>query len=152
MTETMTLYDSPGSPCARRVRAVLLEKGIAWTTRLVDLTRLEQKRPEYLALNPNGVVPTLVHGDRVVYESNVITEYLDDVFPDPPLYPRDPWARAQAKMWQAFELAMAKEVRPLMYLRGIGPYDPLRPPRVCDWLGRLAARPSFGRSAAVQPG
>src|SRR5438132_8632561 len=127
VTGPITLYDAPGSPCARRVRAVLLEKGLAWTTRLVDLTRMEQKRPAYLALNPNGVVPTLVHGDRVLYESNVITEYLDDVFPDPPLYPRDPWARAQAKMWQAFELAMAKEFRPLMYLRVIGPYDRLRP-------------------------
>jgi glutathione S-transferase len=123
----ITLYDAPGSPCARRVRAVLLEKGLSWTTRLVDLTRMEQKRPEYLALNLNGVVPTLVHDDRVLYESNVITEYLDDVFPDPPLYPRDPWARAQAKMWQAFELAMAKDFRPLMYLRVIGPYDRLRP-------------------------
>jgi len=127
MTDPITLYDSPGSPCARRVRAVLLEKGLAWTTRLVDLTRMEQKRPEYLALNPNGVVPTLVHGDRVLYESNVITEYLDDVFPDPPLYPRDPWARAQAKIWQAFELAMARDFRPLMYARVIGPYDRLRP-------------------------
>ena len=127
MTESITLYDSPGSPCARRVRAVLLEKGLAWITRLVDLTRMEQKRPEYLALNPNGVVPTLVHGDRVLYESNVITEYLDDVFPDPPLYPRDPWARAQAKMWQAFELAMARDFRPLMYARVVGPYDRLRP-------------------------
>ena len=127
MRDDLVLYDSPGSPCARRVRIVLLEKGLAWTTRLVDLTRMEQKRPEYLALNPNGVVPTLVHGDRVLYESNVITEYLDDVFPDPPLYPRDPWARAQAKMWQAFELAMAKDFRPLMYARVIGPYDRLRP-------------------------
>src|SRR5882724_10414948 len=91
MSEAITLYDSHGSPCARRVRAALLEKGLAWTTRLVDLTRMEQKRPEYLALNPNGVVPTLVHGDRVLYESNVITEYLDDVFSDPPLYPRNAW-------------------------------------------------------------
>src|SRR5438105_11633267 len=127
MTETMTLYDSPGSPCARRVRVVLIEKGLAWTTRLVDLTRMEQKRPEYLALNPNGVVPTLLHGERVIYESNVITEYLDDVYPEPRLYPADPWARAQAKMWQAFELAMAKDFRPLMYLRVIGPYDRMRP-------------------------
>jgi glutathione S-transferase len=127
MDAAITLYDAPGSPCARRVRAALIEKGLVWTTRLVDLTRMEQKRPEYLALNPNGVVPTLVHGDRVLYESNVITEYLDEVFPEPPLYPRDPWARAQAKMWQAFELAMAKEFRPLMYLRVIGPYNRLRP-------------------------
>ena len=77
----LTLFDTPGSPCARRVRIVLLEKGLTWETRLVDLTRMEQKRPEYLALNPNGVVPTLVHDDRVVYESNVITEYVDAVFP-----------------------------------------------------------------------
>jgi glutathione S-transferase len=126
----ITLYDTPGSPCARRVRIVLLEKSREWTTRIVDLTKLEQKRPEYLALNPNGVVPTLVHGDRVVYESNVITEYLDDVFPTPRLYPQDPWFRAQAKMWQAFELAMAKEYRPLMYLRVIGPYDRSQPKEV----------------------
>jgi glutathione S-transferase len=123
---SITLYDAHGSPCARRVRAVLLEKGICWTTRVIDLTRMEQKRPEYLALNPNGVVPTLVDGERVIYESNVITEYLDEVYPDPPLYPRDPWARAQAKMWQAFELAMAKDFRPLMYARVIGPFDRLR--------------------------
>jgi glutathione S-transferase len=133
------------------VRIVLLEKGLPWTTRLVDLTKLEQKRPEYLALNPNGVVPTLVHGERVLYESNVITEYLDDVFPEPRLYPVDPWARAQAKMWQAFELAMAKEFRPLMYLRVIGPYDRMRPkadvmadarrstddPAHLDWVSRV---------------
>jgi glutathione S-transferase len=127
MTDALVLYDTPGSPCARRVRIVLLEKGLAWTTRVLDLTKLEQKAPAYLALNPNGVVPTLLHGDRVLYESNVITEYLDDVFPVPRLYPADPWQRAQAKMWQAFELAMAKEFRPLMYLRVVGPYDRLRP-------------------------
>jgi glutathione S-transferase len=123
---TLVLYDAPGSPCAR-VRIVLLEKGLRWETRLVDLVRMEQKRPDYLALNPNGVVPTLLHGERVLYESNVITEYLDETFPGPRLYPSDPWERAQAKMWQAFELAMAKEFRPLMYLRVIGPLDRLRP-------------------------
>jgi glutathione S-transferase len=127
VADDLILYDFHGSPCARRVRAVLLEKGLGWTTRLVDLTRLEQKRPAYLALNPNGVVPTLVHGDHVVWESNVITEYLDATFPDPPLYPADPWACARAKMWQAFELAMAKDFRPLMYARVIGPFDRLRP-------------------------
>jgi len=151
MSDDLVLYDSPGSPCARRVRIVLLEKGLEWTTRLVDLTRLEQKRPEYLALNPNGVVPTLVHGRRVLYESNVITEYLDEVFPGPRLYPADPWECAQAKMWQAFELAMAKEFRPLMYLRVIGPYDRMRPkdavladarrstddPGHLDWVSRV---------------
>jgi glutathione S-transferase len=151
VADEIVLYDTAGSPCARRVRIVLLEKGLDWTTRVLDLTRLEQKRPEYLRLNPNGVVPTLVHGERVVYESNVITEYLDDVFPTPRLYPPGAWERAQAKMWQAFELAMAKEYRPLMYLRVIGPYDRLRPkdevmadarrstadPAHLDWVSRV---------------
>ena len=119
----LLLYDHPASPCARRVRIVLHEKGLAFRSHVLDLTRMEQKSAWYLALNPNGIVPTLVHGDRVVYESNVITEYLDDVFPGPKLYPSDPWERAQAKMWQAFELEMAKEFRPLMYHRVIGPVD-----------------------------
>lgn len=122
MTDLL-LYDHPASPCARRARIVLIEKGLAFRSHVLDLTRMEQKAPWYLALNPNGIVPTLVHGDRVVYESNVITEYLDDVFPGPKLYPSDPWERAQAKMWQAFELEMAKEYRPLMYHRVIGPVD-----------------------------
>jgi len=117
----LVLYDAPGSPCARRVRISLLEKGLPWDTVIVDLSRLEQKRPEYLRLNPNGVVPTLVHGERVVYESNVITEYLDDVFPDLRLYPDDPWERAQVSLWQAFELSFAKDYRPLMYQRLLGP-------------------------------
>jgi glutathione S-transferase len=117
----IVLYDHPASPCARRVRIALIEKGVRWRSRPIDLEHLEQKSPWYLALNPNGIVPTLQHGARVVWESNVITEYLDAVFPDPPLYPADPWERAQAKMWQAFELEMAKEFRPLLYHRLMGP-------------------------------
>jgi glutathione S-transferase len=151
MNDHLILYDFHGSPCARRVRIVMLEKGLIWETRLVDLTRMEQKRPEYLKLNPNGLVPTLVHGDRAIYESNVITEYLEAVFPEPRLYPVDPWTCARAKMWQAFELAMAKEYRPLMYLRVIGPLDRRRPkdevmrdvrrstdePAHIDWVSRV---------------
>ncbi len=117
----LLLYDYGGSPCARRCRITLLEKGLAWDTQVIDLSRLEQRNPEYLAINPNGFVPTLAHGERVVYESNVITEYLDDVFPDEPLYPHDPWELAQVKMWQSAEAAMAKDYRTLMYQRLMGP-------------------------------
>jgi len=63
----------------------------------------------------------LAHGERVVYESNVITEYLDDAFPNPPLYPSDPWELARVKMWQSAEAAMAKDYRTLMYQRVMGP-------------------------------
>lgn len=117
----LLLYDYGGSPCARRVRISLLEKGLAWDTQTIDLSRLEQRAPEYLAINPNGLVPTLAHGERVIWESNVITQYLDDAFPQPSLYPQDPWELAQVRMWQAAEQAMAKDYRPLMYQRLIGP-------------------------------
>jgi glutathione S-transferase len=121
MADDLVLYDHPASPCARRVRIALLEKGLTWRSRVIDLEHMEQKSPWYLALNPNGIVPTLQHGERVVWESNVITEYVDDIFPGPRLYPADPWQRAQAKMWQAFELETAKEFRPLLYHRLMGP-------------------------------
>ena len=155
MTDALVLDDAVGSPGARRVRIVLLEQGLRWETRALDPTRLEQKRPEYLALDPNGVVPTLVHGDRVIYESNVISEYLDQVFPGPRLYPADPFARARAKMGQAFELAMAKEYRPLMYRRLVRPYDRLRPEEAVTADARRstddAARRSFVESEQLQP-
>ncbi|MGH7895694.1 MAG: glutathione S-transferase family protein, partial [Candidatus Binatia bacterium] len=114
-------YDHPASPCARRVRIALIEKQLHWRSRVIDLEHMEQKSPWYLALNPNGIVPTLQHGAHVVWESNVITEYVDDVFPGLKLYPGDPWERVQVKMWQAFELEMAKEFRPLLYHRLMGP-------------------------------
>jgi Glutathione S-transferase, N-terminal domain len=52
-----------------------------------------------LQLNPNGVVPTLVHDGRVIIESTLIIEYLDESFPDPPLMPSDPFQRAQVRLW-----------------------------------------------------
>ncbi len=117
----LLLYDFGASPCARRCRITLLEKGLRSETQPIDLSRLEQRSPEYLEINPNGFVPTLAHGERVIFESNVITEYLDDAFPDVPLYPDDPWERAQVKMWQGAEAAMAKDYRTLMYQRVMGP-------------------------------
>jgi glutathione S-transferase len=117
----LLFYDFGPSPCARRCRITMIEKGLCWDTENIDLSRLEQRNPAYLAINPNGFVPTLAHGERVIYESNVITEYLDDVFPETPLYPGDPWELAQVKMWQSAEAAMAKDYRALMYQRVMGP-------------------------------
>ena len=59
----------------------------------------DQQKPAYLELNPKGVVPTLIHGDLAIRESNVILEYLDDAFPDPPLRPADAFGRAQVRLW-----------------------------------------------------
>jgi glutathione S-transferase len=118
---SLILYDAIGSPCGRRVRMTLFEKGLDYRHVMIDLAGMQQKSPDYLALNPNGIVPTLAHGSTVVFESNVITEYLDQAFPEPGLYPADPWERAQVRMWQAAELSMAREFRPVMYMRLMGP-------------------------------
>ena len=92
----LTLYHNDMSVCAQKVRLCLAEKRLAYEDRHLNRRAGDQKRPEYLALNPNGYVPTLVHDDFVVYESTVICEYLDDAFADPPLKPAD--ARGRARM------------------------------------------------------
>lgn len=112
---SIVLHDAANSPCGRRVRMVLLEKGVPFEIRWLNLALMDQKRPAYLALNPSGLVPTLEHADRVIFESNVIAEYLDDCFPTPPLVPVDPWERTRMRMWLAFELEWAKPFRDVIY-------------------------------------
>lgn len=103
MTEALELYHYWDSVCSYKVRMCLEEKGLAWSSTHVDLLKFEHLQPGYLALNPNGVVPTLVHGDRVINESSVINEYLDEVFPAVPLVPRDPFWRARMRIWVKYE-------------------------------------------------
>ena len=81
----LILYDFGNSVCCQKVRITLVEKGLAWKARHVDLFKTEQYDPEYLKLNPKGVVPTLVHNGTAIIESTLICEYIDDTFPDPPL-------------------------------------------------------------------
>ena len=78
---------------------VLSEKNLEWTRHDLDLRAGEQHQPAYLKLNPNGVVPTLVHDDRTLVESSVIMIYLDEVFPSRSLQPADTWNRAQTRLW-----------------------------------------------------
>jgi glutathione S-transferase len=94
---TLTLYHNDMSVCAQKVRMALAEKGLAYEGKHLDLRRGDQLEPQYLALNPNGVVPTLVHDGAAVTESIVINEYLDDAFPDPPLKPKDALPRARMR-------------------------------------------------------
>jgi glutathione S-transferase len=98
----LKLYNFANSTCSQKVRMVLAEKGLPWEDLRIDSTRNEQLSDWYLKLNPNGVVPTLVHGDRVIIDSTVINEYLDELFPDPPLVPRDPYRRARMGMWRQY--------------------------------------------------
>jgi glutathione S-transferase len=82
------------SNCSQRVRLGLEEKGLEWTSHHMNLPANEHVTEDYQRINPNGVVPTLVHDGQVVIDSNDILAYLDDHFPDPPLRPIDPTARA----------------------------------------------------------
>jgi len=98
----LTLYHNDMSVCAQKVRLCLAEKQLAYEDKHLDLRAGDQKRPEYLALNPNGYVPTLVHDDFVLGESTVICEYIDDAFTTPPLKPVDSRARARMRGFTKF--------------------------------------------------
>lgn len=95
----LELYHANHSTCSQKVRLCLAEKGLEYKSHLVDIGANEHLTPEYLALNRNGVVPTLVHDGRVVCDSGVICEYLEEVFPEVALMPFDPVERAEVRAW-----------------------------------------------------
>ena len=99
MSAGLVLHHAWRSSASRRVRLCLEEKGLAYESHPVDLAKLEHHSPEYLRINPNGVIPTLLHDGRALYESGTICEYLDEVFPEPPLRPADAWGRATMRNW-----------------------------------------------------
>ena len=93
---SMTFYSDGNSHYSHRVRIVLAEKGVTVETIDVD----PDNKPEDLAaLNPYNTLPTLVDRDLVLYEANIMMEYLDERFPHPPLFPVYPVARAQSRLW-----------------------------------------------------
>lgn len=96
---SLKLYNFPQSTCSQKVRLTLWEKGMDFIDRPVDSTRREHLSAWYLELNPNGVVPTLIHDGAVILDSSVIMEYLDEVFPDVSLTPTNPVERAHMRKW-----------------------------------------------------
>jgi glutathione S-transferase len=97
-----TLYNAPQSTCSQRVRFVLNAKAQPFAEKKLDLLAGDQLAPEYLALNPNGVVPTLDHDGNIVIDSSVIIEYLDEVVPEQCFTPRDPVKRATMRSLMRF--------------------------------------------------
>lgn len=96
----LELYHHGSSVCAAKVRFALAEKELDWTGHYVDILKGEQFEPAYLALNPKGVVPCLIHDGHVIPESSVICEYAEEAFPaSPRLFPDDPYIRAQVRLW-----------------------------------------------------
>lgn len=92
------LYDFKSSPNCQRVKVVLAEKNLPYEIVPIDLRKQEQKTPEYLKMNPYGKVPVLTDDGTVLYESLIINEYLEEKYPNPPLLPKDPARKANARI------------------------------------------------------
>ena len=96
---TIELYHAGMSVCSEKVRILLAERGQAFVSHPLDLRAGDQQKPEYLKLNPNAVVPTIVHDGNVVIESNIILEYLAEVLPGPSLTTATPLGRTKMRYW-----------------------------------------------------
>ena len=99
---TYKLYNAPHSTCSQRVRFVLNAKSLAFDEVKLNLLEGDQLNPDYLKLNPNGVVPTLDHDGAIVIDSTVITEYLDEVSPADSFTPDSPVERARMRALMHF--------------------------------------------------
>ncbi|HXD89923.1 MAG TPA: glutathione S-transferase family protein [Candidatus Binataceae bacterium] len=98
------LYDFLPCPFGQKVRVVLAEKGLSYELAPIDIAQGEQRKRDFLRLNPFGRVPVLVDEDITIYDSTVIAEYLEDEYPEPPLLPPvgSSALRARARMWEDF--------------------------------------------------
>ena len=97
--EMLQLYHHGSSACAAKVRFALAEKRLEWLGHYVDILKGEQFSPEFLSVNPKGVVPVLIDEGNVITESTVICEYLEYAYPDPGLYPLSALKRAGVRWW-----------------------------------------------------
>ena len=114
----LTLYHGVTSTCSKRVRICLAEKELAWNSIHIDLSKFEHLNADYFALNPNGVVPTLDHDGRNLFESNFINEYLDDCFPETPLRPVDLYERARMRIWMdRFEHVLHRNINTISFIK-----------------------------------
>ncbi len=98
----LELYNFSQSTCSLKVRICLHEKALQWVDRRLVSKNHDHLSDWYLKLNPNGVVPTLIHDGRPVFESSVILQYLDQVFPEVALMPADAYGQARLRSWLAF--------------------------------------------------
>jgi len=154
---TFRLHSFFRSSTSFRVRAALNLKGIAFDQATYALRKGEQRSPAYLALNPQGLVPSLETPDGILTQSLAIIEWLDEVYPDPALLPRDPWGRARVRSLAqiiALDIHPINNLRVLQYLgRTFGADEAQQAEWVRHWVdeafhtleARLSQEPETGR-------
>jgi glutathione S-transferase len=112
----ITLYHDVPSSNSDRVKIALAEKGLSWNGVTVSLAKKEQKSPEHLQRNPYGKIPVIDDDGRILFESCIINEYLDEKYPEPPLMPKDPYLRGRGRILIDYALNYAHQ--PYWTLRG----------------------------------
>ena len=112
----ITLYHDVPSSNSDRVKIALAEKGLAWDGVTVSLAKKDQKRPEHLRRNPYGKIPVIDDDGKILFESCIINEYLDEKYPHPPLMPKDPFLRGRGRILVDYALNYLHE--PYWTLRG----------------------------------
>ena len=98
----VTLYHWEPNANSGKPMLTLMEKGVAFDSHYLDLLNFVQHKPEYLAVNPQGTIPAMRHGERVLTESTAIMEYIEEAFPGPRLMPDDPKDRWRVRWWMKF--------------------------------------------------
>jgi GSH-dependent disulfide-bond oxidoreductase len=126
---SVTLYHWEPNANSGKPMLTLAEKGVAYESRYLDLLQFDQHKPAYLAINPDGTIPAMVHGSHVFIESTPMMEYIDDAFPGPPLKPQDPAARWRMRWWMRFfDSYFAPSLSMIGWSIFIGPAARQRPP------------------------
>ena len=97
-----TLYHWEPNANSGKPIQTLKEKGATFESHWIDMLKFDHHTPEYLAINPLGVIPAATHGELKLYESTAIMEYVDAALPGPPLRPSDPESRWRMRWWMKF--------------------------------------------------
>lgn len=98
----VTLYHWEPNANSGKPMLALMEKGVPFASHYIDMLQFDQHKPEYLAINPQGTIPAMTHGSRVLTESTAIMEYVNAAFPGPELMPADAQDRWRVRWWMKF--------------------------------------------------
>ncbi|HVO46856.1 MAG TPA: glutathione S-transferase family protein [Steroidobacteraceae bacterium] len=126
----LTLYHWEPNANSGKPMLTLAEKGVEYRSHYLDLLKFDQHQPEYLRINPDGTIPALVHGERVLTESTPMMEYIDEEFPGPPLRPTHPLERWRMRWWMRFfDAYFAPSLSMIGWSVFVGPAARQRDPR-----------------------